>query len=294
MQTEIVHKRKLDAPLRTKNRRNTQREAGIFTVLCALAVLFTAPFIWLISTALKTPVELAAFPIRWFPTFPQWENFLQAVTFVDYWHYAADSLLISSVYTILVTFTSALVGFAFARLQGKGKRPLLIIMLSTIMLPPILTVIPTFVLFSRIGLVNTYWPWVLWGLSSTPFLSFLFRQFFSAIPQEIEEAAILDGCSYWRMFWQIFLPLSVPVLVTAAILSFTSVWGDYITPSIFLSQNNTTLSVAIASNYVNEHGTLLVNIAAAGAIIYVFPVLVLFFMAQRFFVRGIATTGLKG
>jgi ABC-type glycerol-3-phosphate transport system permease component len=162
------------------------------------------------------------------------------------------------------------------------------------MLPPILTAIPTYILFARIGLINTYWPWLFWGLAASPFLIFLFRQFFASIPKELEEAAILDGCSYWRIYWQIFMPLSTPVIITAVLLSFTMTWGDWFTPSIFLSSDNTTLAVALRTSYTDSHGNQLLNIVAAGSIIYMLPVLLLFFGAQRYFVRGIVTTGLKG
>jgi len=155
-------------------------------------------------------------------------------------------------------------------------------------------VIPTYMLFARLNLIDTYWPWVLWGLSSSPFQVFLFRQFFSAIPLALEDAAIIDGCSYYRMYWQIFLPLSLPVIATAFILSFTWVWGDYITPSLFLSQNNTTLAVAMSAGYTDSHGSILTNVLAAGSVLYVLPVLLIFVFAQRYFVRGIVTSGVKG
>ena len=144
------------------------------------------------------------------------------------------------------------------------------------------------------GLVNTYWPWVLWGLASSPYLVFLYRQFFSAIPAELEEAAILDGCGYGRIFWRIFLPLSVPVIVTAFLLSFVGVWGDFVAPALFLSQNNTTLAVALSTGYVDPQGNGLPNVQAAAALLYVIPEIVVFFFAQRYFVRGIVTSGLKG
>ncbi len=259
-----------------------------------LVILFISPFAWLIVTALKTTSELAAFPIHFLPVQAQWDNFVQALTMINYAAYAANSLILSTIYAVLTTLTSALVGFGFARLKGKGKRPLFIIMLSTLMLPQILTVIPTYVLFARLGLVDTYWPWVLWGLGSSPYLAFLFRQFFSSLPSELEEAAILDGCGYWRIFWQIFIPLSWPVIAASLIFSFNWVWGDYITPALFLSQDNTTLSVAMSAGYLDPHGNGLINIMAAGSVIYVLPVAVFFFFAQRAFVRGIVTSGLKG
>jgi ABC-type glycerol-3-phosphate transport system permease component len=134
----------------------------------------------------------------------------------------------------------------------------------------------------------------MWGLASSPFISFLFRQFFSSIPIELEEAAILDGCGYGRIFWRIFLPLSKPVLTTAAILSFVGVWGDYITPSLFLSSDNTTLAVAMSGGFSDSYGHILTNVVAAGAILYIMPILALFFFAQRYFVSGIVTSGMKG
>jgi ABC-type glycerol-3-phosphate transport system permease component len=167
-------------------------------------------------------------------------------------------------------------------------------MLSTMMLPSIVTLMPTYVIFADLNLVGTYWPWVLWGLASSPFMVFLYRQFFSAIPVELEEAAIIDGCGYMRIFWRIFLPLSLPVIVTVFLLSFVSVWGDYIGPTLFLSQDNTTLSVAMSAGYADPHGNALINLQAAGALIYIVPEIVVFFFAQRYFVRGIVTSGLKG
>ncbi len=157
-----------------------------------------------------------------------------------------------------------------------------------------MTVIPTYVIFAQLQIIDTYWPWVLWGLASSPYYSFLFRQFFSSIPIEMEEAAILDGCGYWRIFWQIFLPLSFPAIATVVILSFTSVWGDFFAPAIFLSNDKMTLAVAISNGYTDASQNVLTNIQAAGTIFYILPVLLLVFFAQRYFVRGIVTSGLKG
>lgn len=171
---------------------------------------------------------------------------------------------------------------------------LFVVLLSTMMLPSILTLIPTYVLFARLGLVYTYWPWVLWGLAASPYLVFLFRQFFAAIPAELEDAAIIDGCGYLRMFVRIFLPLSRPVLLTSFLLSFTWIWGDYIAPALFLDINHTTLSVAITAWYRDPHGNPLATVQAAAAALYIVPVLAIFLFAQRYFVRSIVTSGVKG
>lgn len=269
-------------------------DSGKYILLMILAVIFIGPFYWLFVTALKTVPDLAAYPPQFWPAQLQWGNFFQALTVTNFGAYAANSVILATTNSVLITLTSALVGFGFARLKGRGKRPLFLVMLSTMMLPQIITIIPTYVIFARLGLINTYWPWVLWGLASSPFLSFLFRQFFSSLPAELEEAAILDGCGYGRIFWQIFLPLSAPAIVTSLIISFTGVWGDYITPELFLSQNNTTLAVAMSIGYTDPHGNPLTNIIAAGSVFYILPVLIVFFFAQRYFVNGIVTTGMKG
>ncbi|HLZ60288.1 MAG TPA: carbohydrate ABC transporter permease [Ktedonosporobacter sp.] len=262
-------------------------------VLLLLALVFITPFFWLVTTSLKSLGELAAYPIRWFPAQAMWDNFVKAVTMIDYLHYTENTLFLSTMYALLVTISSALVGFAFARLPGFGKNTLFIIMLATIMLPQTLTVIPTYILFAHLGLIDTYWPWFLWGLASAPYLSFLFRQFFASIPRELEEAAVLDGYNYWSIFWRIFLPLSLPVLVTAFVLSFTWTWGDWFAPKLLLSQDSTTLGVAMSLGYNDAHNNVFTNVLAAGSILYITPVMVLFFFAQRFYVRGIVTTGMK-
>ncbi len=192
--------------MQTGSRRSA---AGTYLLLMTLVVLFAGPFGWLVLAALKTPAEWAAVPTRILPAVPQWDNFVRAVTDINFAAYTVNSLLLSTLYATLVTFSSAAVGFGFARLRGRGKRALFVVVLSTMMIPQILTLIPTYVLFARIGLVNTYWPWVLWGLSASPYLVFLFRQFFAAIPAELEDAAIIDGCGYGRIFL-VDLPAAVP------------------------------------------------------------------------------------
>jgi len=270
------------------------RSALIVTALIIFSILFLGPFVWLFLTALKTLGELGTIPIHIVPAQAQWQNFQTAWTMIDYAGFARNSLFLAGMNAVLLTTTSALVGFGFARLRGPGKGPLFIVMLATTMLPPILTIIPTYIIFSRLGMVFNYWPWVFWGLASNPLLSFLYRQFFASIPLELEDAAIIDGCNYLRIFLQICLPLSRPVIATAAIFSFQWVWGDWFAPNIFLTSDNTTLAVAMSQGYVDPQGFILTNVMSAGAIFYIIPVLALFFFAQRYFVQGIVTTGLKG
>lgn len=294
MQLSTHTERTLSAQRRSRRGTRSLSTAGKYLVLLVLACLFIGPFLWLVDIAMKTPAELMAFPVEFLPRRWNWDNFVQAFTSINFMAYAGNSVILSGLYATLVTLSSAMVGFGFSRLRARGKRPLFLIMLSTLMLPNIVTLIPTYMVFSQFNLIDTYWPWVFWGLMSSPFLVFLFRQFFSAIPAELEEAAILDGCGYGRIFWRIFLPLAVPAIVTAFLISFTSVWGDYLTPLLLLSPDNTTLSVAMTAGYIDPHGNPLITVQAAGTLFYVVPEIVLFFFAQRYFVRGIVTSGLKG
>lgn len=287
-------RRTKDSSKSSKQTKTVMSTSGKYLVLIVLACIFAGPFLWLADIALKTPAELNVFPVEFFPSHLYWGNLIQALTSINFLAYTGNSVILAGMYAILVTLSSALVGFGFSRLKAPGKRPLFLIMLSTMMLPNIVTLIPTYMLFSQLNLVNTYWPWVFWGLMSSPFLVFLFRQFFSAIPGELEEAAIIDGCGYGRIFLRIFLPLAIPAMVTAFLISFTNVWGDYLTPLLLLSPDNTTLSVAMTVGYIDPHGNALVTVQAAGALFYVVPEILLFFFAQRYFVRGIVTSGLKG
>lgn len=270
------------------------QSALLLIIMIVLAVLFLLPLAWLLDTALKGPEEMAVYPIQWLPHQWRWSNFIDALTWIPYWNYTQNSLVLATIFSILNTLTSAMVGFAFARLQGWGKQVWLIVMLATIMIPDILTTIPTYVIFANLNLVYTIWPWVLWGLGSSAFMSFLFRQFFSSIPRELEDAAIIDGCGYWHMFWRIFLPLSTPALATSIIFSFVGVWGDFLRPALLLTSDDTTLAVGLSNGYTDIHGHTTFNVLAAGTVIYILPVLIVFFLAQRYFIRGIVTSGLKG
>ncbi|MGW0609242.1 carbohydrate ABC transporter permease [Streptomyces sp. NPDC002788] len=269
------------------------RRNAVYMLLVALLVLFLSPFGWLAITALKDASELRVMPIHWWPHHPNLDNFRQALTAFDYLGYARNSLTIAGIYAVLVTLASAWAGFGFARLTAPGKRVIFAVLLSTMMLPQVITLIPTYLMFAELHLLNTYMPWVLWGLSGAPFLIFLFRQFFSNMPKELEEAAIVDGCGTFRIFLRIFLPQSWPVIATSLILSFSWSWGDYIGPALLLDDAHTTLTVKLANGYVNAQGMPVSNLIAAGAVMYVIPVLVLFLIMQRGFVSGIATSGLK-
>ncbi|MDO0910720.1 carbohydrate ABC transporter permease [Streptomyces sp. DT2A-34] len=278
------------SPVRVRIRVN---RLVLYTVLVVLTGLFLGPFGWLVLTGLKSPDELATAPVQWLPATFQWHNFTDAYKLIDFLGYARNSLIIALIYGVLVTLSSAWVGFGFARLTAPGKKTLFGILIGSMMLPQMITLLPTYLIFAKLGMVDTYWPWVLWGLSSAPYLVFLFRQFFAGLPRELEEAAIVDGCGYSAIFWRIFLPQSWPVLSASFVIAFTWTWGDYIAPQLLLSTDKSTLAVAVMTTYISSAGTPITNLQAAASVMYVVPILLIFLVAQRGFVAGMSTSGLK-
>ncbi|MCK6079398.1 carbohydrate ABC transporter permease [Microbacterium sp. EYE_5] len=276
--------------------RRSERRPGPWTyiLILALSAFFIGPFIWLVLAALKTPAEWASLPVKILPEQAQWENFAAALNDANFFGYAGNSLFLATTYSILITLSSAAVGFGFARLRAPGKKALFLIVLATMMIPQILTLLPTYILFSRIGLINTYWPWVLWGLAASPYMVFLFRQYFSSLPKELEDAAIIDGAGWFRIFATIFLPLSRPILITSFLLSFTWTWGDYIAPALLLNLDNTTLAVAITAFYQDPNGNTIPTVQAAAGVMYIIPVLLIFFFMQRYFIQSNVSSGIKG
>lgn len=274
-------------------RERIRRRPGLFITLTIISIVLLLPFALLLLTALKSPDQLSSGDFVWFPIPLAWGNFIQAVTEQPFFVYAANSFFLASISGVLSTFFSALVGYGFARLTGPGKKFFFGVLISMMLVPGIVTLIPTYLLFARIGLVGTYWPWVLWGVAGSPYLIFLYRQFFAGLPRELEEAAEIDGCSRFGTFMRIFIPMSKPIIVTVFVLSFTGVWGDFITPNLLLNYDNTTLAVALTTGYVNDQGFPLNNLIAAASILYVVPMIIVFLFAQRSYVSGFATSGIK-
>jgi len=291
-----LEQRKLIASSHTTSRHFGRRlgSVSLYTGFVLLTALFVAPIIWLLLTSLKTMSEYMRYPITVIPEDPQWANYYTAIIEYPFRRYALNSLVIAIPSTILTVLSSALAGFGFARHNAPFKNVLFVLVLAMIMVPRMVTVIPTFVFFSKLGLTNTYWPWILWGLAGSSFHIFLFRQFFSAIPKDLEDAAEVDGCSRLRIFWQIFMPLSGPVIATAAIFHFQWVWGDWFTPNIFLTQDRTTLSVLLSTAYKDPHGNAMVTVTMAAIAVYLLPMLLIFLFAQKYIVQGIVTSGIKG
>lgn len=287
-------------PLSGQGRRHIISAQGLrrtvsFVVLVLCTIAFSLPTIWMLLTSLKRDSEYASYPVVVIPVSWRLVNYKMAVTLFPYLTYFWHSLFLAGSYTILTVLTSSAAGFAFSRHRGVPGRNLLFgIVLSTMMVPGLVTVVPQYMLFSKLSLLNSYWPWILWGLSGSPFHIFLFRQFFLGIPKDLEDAAEVDGCGKFRIFWQIFLPNSLPVVAASSIFAFSWVWGDWLFPELFLSDKITTLAVKLATAYVDPQNNPLMTVTMAGVLVYVLPLVVVFFVAQKYIIQGIVTTGLKG
>ena len=269
------------------------QKISLSMVAVVLAVLFIIPVVWILLGSIKTNTELFTYPLIIIPNSPSWDNYIHAITEVPFLRYAGNSLFLAISHTFLSVIMSALVGYGFARLRAPGRSFLFSLMLAIVMIPSIVSIIPQYILYSQIGLIGTYWPWILWGLAGSPFHIFLFRQFFAAFPKEIEDAAEVDGANRLRIFVQIFLPNSIPVLAATAIFSFQWVWGDWFFQTLFLSESNATLAMKMAQTYVDPRGTPLYTLTLAGTVIYMLPLIIVFFIAQRYLIEGIVTTGMK-
>jgi multiple sugar transport system permease protein len=255
------------------------------------AAAFALPLVWVVVTSLKKQSE---FGTALLPALPQLLNYELALQLVDFVKYATNSLVLSGSYALIVVLVSALVGYGFARHRGPGRQRLFMLVLATLMVPGLVLFVPQFVMFAKLGLTNTYWPWILWALGGSPFAIFLFRQYFATFPRELDDAAEVDGAGPLRIFFQIYLPNSGPALAASAIFMFLWVWGDYLYPILLLSEDNTTLAVRMSTAYVDPRGNPLQTVTMAGVVLYVLPLIAFFAAANRFIVRGIVTTGLKG
>jgi ABC-type glycerol-3-phosphate transport system permease component len=238
---------------------------------------------------------MVTFPPKFLPREPQFQNYVLAVTKIDYIRFLMNTIVLSMAYTIPGIISAATFGYAFARFRAPGKNFLFSIVIILLMIPPVAVMIPEYAFYARLHLINTYYIWLLWGIGANPLYIFLFKQFFSFFPKDLEEAALLDGCSRLGILFRIFMPLSKPIVITVFLLSFLFVYGDFMGPVIFLSGENTTLAVAMANGYVIRNGILLVSVLLSGIVSYLIPIILIFTFGQKYYVQGLlSSSGIKG
>ena len=272
--------------------------ALVYFIATAVAILFTLPFVWTIGSSLKPITEIFKFPPTLWPVEPRWQNYADVFRIAPFGRFILNTAYITAVAMVGQILSAAAVAYGFSRFRFPGREPLFFLVLSTMMLPWQVTIVPTFLLFRFFGMINTYWPLIIPSFfGGGAFYIFLLRQFFMTIPRDLDEAAKIDGASSVRIFWNIILPLAKPALATVAIFSFIEHWNEFIGPLIFLnSPDKFTVSIGLryftASPFESDEPREAILMAAS--LIVALPPLTLFFLAQKYFVRGIVTTGLKG
>ncbi|HUB27611.1 MAG TPA: carbohydrate ABC transporter permease [Tepidisphaeraceae bacterium] len=271
---------------------------ALYAILVAGSLAFLVPFYFLINGSLKTNAQVQAGNFISPPTKlsdVQWSNYPDALApdRMNFWPALANTVVITTLCIAGQIISCSLVGFGFARFRFRGRSILFMIMLSTMMLPAQVTMIPVFILFRWLHMIDTFWPLVIPAWLASPFFVFMFRQFFSQIPEELIEAARIDGAGNARIYWQLMLPLSGPVIAIVAIYTFLGTWNDFMGPLIYLdSPQNRTLTLAL-NGFKGQFGNLEAHHLMAASVVCMMPCIILFFAAQRYFVQSVAMTGLK-
>ncbi len=289
--TTTVSKPKGEARLTFAQRRVIGHTIAHLLLIAGVALMFI-PLAWTISTSLKSPGEVFIFPPKWIPSKIVWQNYADAVTKIPFWRYLWNTTYITGLSIIGKVISIMLVAFAFSRLRWWGRDFMFLLMLSTMMLPPHVTLIPQFILFKNLGWINTYWPLILPAFFGGPWLTFLVRQYLMTLPRDLDDAARIDGCSNWGVFWRIILPMAKPAVIIVVIFVFNGTWNEFLMPLIYLhSQDKFTLALGLRM-FQGEASTSW-NLLMAASLLTMLPVLVLFFAAQKYFMQGIVFTGVK-
>lgn len=294
--SEAVSAQPVEVPTRSIRHVIVQRTQRVvlYLVMIVLSVVFLVPLAWLISTSVKPLGQVFEYPPVWIPDPVQWSNFREAVNRAPLYQWLTNTATVAAFAVVGNVVTSSLVGFGFARLEFPGRGFLFVLLLSTMMLPDVVLLVPQFVLFRELGWIDTFLPLIVpTFFGGGAFNIFLVRQFYLTIPRDFDEAARLDGASNWQIWRQIIVPLSAPVLMAVAIFSFVHHWNEFMGPLIYLqSEQNKTLALGLRAFVSPTDASW--NISMAASMFLVVPILAIFFFAQRVFVRGVSMTGITG
>ena len=276
------------------SRRRVFHTSLTYVLLLFGGVLLMVPFFWMLSTSLKTLAEVQTWPIVWIPSNAVWENYPAVFQKTPFARYIMNSLMIATGGIIGTLVGSSLAGFGFARLRFPGRNFLFFLNLTTLMLPAWVVIVPHFMMFSAVGWLDTYLPFIVPAFFGNAFYIFLFRQWFMGVPGELEDAARIDGCSTFRIFAQIFMPLAKPVIATVAIFAFFYYWNDLVYPLVYLqSQMKFPVSLGLRMFQTANAGVVDMPKMMAASMMALLPCVVLFFFAQRLFVQGVVMTGVE-
>lgn len=268
------------------------RKIFLTLFLTVLAFLVAVPFLWMVSSSLKFDNEVFSFPIQWIPIHFRWENYINIWKQIPFVTFYKNTAKLSIIITLLQLFTSSFAAYGFAKMKFPGRNALFIGYIATIAVPWQVYMVPQFIMMNKVGLVDTHMS-IIFLQAFTAFGVFLLRQFYLSIPEELSEAARIDGLSEYGIYFKIIMPLSKPALATLTIFTFVNTWNDYLGPMIYLSSTNLkTIQLGLRmfiTQYDANYGLIM-----AASVTSVIPILIVFFLTQRFFIEGIATSGLKG
>lgn len=267
--------------------------ASLFVILCVLTFIFLVPLFWLLTCSFKQPVELFSVPIKWLPAKFNFDNYKRMFSYFPFMLYLKNTLIIVFFNIVGSTASSAFVAYGFSRLHWKGRDQVFVIVLITMILPFQVVMVPLFMLFQRIRWIGTFLPLTLTCFFGNPFYIFLIRQFFISLPDELSDAARIDGSGEFRTFFRIAIPLSAPVLTTVVVFAFLRSWNDFIGPLIFLSSSKL-YTLSIGAQLIRTRLQPNWEILMPLGVIMVLPVLLLFFLMQKYFIQGISMSGIKG
>ena len=269
-------------------------KSGLYhTALLLLLLVFLGPFFWLVSTSFKTDAAMFRLPPQWWPNPVTFEHYQNVFVLLPFFRYMLNTLIIVVVSTTGTLISCSMAAYAFSRLHWPDRAMFFGLVLATMMIPGQVTSIPLFILFSEIHWIDTFLPLTVPSFFGSAFFIFLLRQFFATLPEELLEAARLDGAGEWQIFQRIVLPLSKPALLTVTIFSVLGAWNDFMGPLIYLtSESKRTLALGLA--HLNSVQSTEWGVLMAAALIMTLPAILLFLVAQRFFIEGIALTGTKG
>ena len=272
------------------------RTCAVYGVLAVVSGLFLLPLAWMVSVSFHDVRGIFAQPYTWLPESVHWENYAEVVTLVPFGRYLLNTVIVTSLVLIGTLISCSLVAYGFSRIRFRGRNALFSICLATMMLPGQVTMIPLYILFSRIGWVDTLWPLIVPSFFGSPFYIFLLRQFFLTIPREYDEAAMLEGASRFRIYWSIILPQARPALITVALFTFIGTWNDFFTPLIYINSPEhatLTLGLNMLKSQIVGTGMTQWHLLMAAAVMVMVPNIILFAFGQKYLVKGIATGGLR-
>ncbi|NLA59025.1 MAG: carbohydrate ABC transporter permease [Firmicutes bacterium] len=278
--------------------RTIVKKAGIHLVLIIGGLTMLFPFLWLVSSSFKPASQIFQVPIQWIPTEITFDNFIsgwKGLPGFTFSTFILNSIKVTGTVVIATVFSSSFVAYGFSRIDFKFRNVLFLLLLSTLMIPSQVTLIPLYIIFAKVGLIDTYVPLTIGAfLGGGAFFIFMLRQFYDSIPKDLDDSARIDGCNHFQIYYRIILPLSKPALSSVAVFSFIWTYNDFMTPLIYLNDvKKYTIPVALRM-FVDNAGKSNWGGLLAMSLVAMLPAIIVFFSAQRYFIEGIATTGIRG